>query len=149
MRLLALDASSKSIGYVLWNGTCVLAHGTVHLSGKTLYARIVVAYHVACTLLATHTPYDVAIEAPAHHTHALAMIAQQRVMGAILLAVASSGLPVVEVPPTKAKLALAGKGNADKTMMQLAARAYLTPGFDEHAADALGVALAAQKEHAR
>lgn len=72
-----------------------------------------------------------------------------RVAGAMVGIARERGLGVVEITPQRAKLALAGKGNADKReMVRAANRAYGLNLLlkDEHAADALGMALAGEGE---
>lgn len=68
------------------------------------------------------------------------LIPQCRVSGALMCAAALKQLNVIEVSPSQAKKALTGLGNAKKLAMQAAALSYGVTG--EHAADALGVALA-------
>lgn len=161
MKLLALDCSSITIGWVLWNGAAPLARGTEDLcSACALFDRIRLARIRVTQLLHKHNPTDIAVEGPAHYTKPLAMVAQQRVMGGILLAVGdwidSTGnqIEVIEVPPKSAKSALTGNGNADKEMMvnqallegyiPIPAGGEMTQAYIdqyEHEADAIGVAL--------
>jgi crossover junction endodeoxyribonuclease RuvC len=141
MKLLALDISSTNIGYVVWDGDAATLTGTLALKGDLL-ARIVAAQPRVEALVEQVQPDAVAYEGPAHRAHALSMIAQQRMVGIVLLIAGMRRLPLIEIAPAAAKKALSGNGNANKQMMELCAGAYLT-GHDEHQADALGVALAA------
>lgn len=52
--------------------------------------------------------------------------------------------PWAEVSPTQAKVALAGKGSADKRAMQLAAKNIFNVDLDKDSADAVGIALAGE-----
>ena len=150
MNILALDASSVAIGWVRWDGAQALAHGTVKLERaehralprhEALLRRMALAEVVVADLLRQHAPDVVALEGPTTR-HASHVIAQQRVCGVLLLAIHRAGLLSLEIAPSTAKKALTGKGNADKSAMQRAAAYHLT-GADEHACDALGVAMAA------
>lgn len=138
--ILALDASSTTIGWVLYAGQ-VLDHGEHRLQGDDIALRCQTAYEILALLLDRFPQIDcLAIEAPVAR-FAKAVIPQARVSGALLTLAAQRWKHVIETPPTAAKLALAGKGNASKDTMMARARAYGVSG--EHEADALGVALAA------
>lgn len=143
MKLLALDISSTNIGYVVWDGSRVGAFGTLALKSTNLLTRLTMAHPLIESLIDRTNPDAIAYEGPAHKTYALAMIAQQRMVGVILLTVGMRHLPLIEIAPAAAKKALTRKGNANKDTMQLYASAYTDLPFDEHQADALGVALAA------
>ncbi len=137
--ILALDASSTTIGYVLYAGK-VLAHGEHKLQGDDIAVRCQTAYDILAMLLDRYPQIDcLAIESPVAR-FAKAVIPQARVSGAILTLAAQRWKHVVEITPAVAKLVLAGKGNASKDTMMARARAYGVAG--EHASDALGVALA-------
>ena len=139
--ILALDASSTSIGYVVFAGDAVLAHGEQRLAQHDINDRCLRAELTISELLTRHAAVDVvAIESPVAR-YAKAVIPQALVSGAIRAAVRRSGRHVVDVTPAEAKQALTGRGNSDKLVMQAAATAYGVHG--EHAADAVGVALAA------
>jgi Holliday junction resolvasome RuvABC endonuclease subunit len=140
--ILALDASSTTIGYCVYDGT-VLDHGEIKLTGTDIADRCRQAHAALNLILSTAPDVDaIAIEAPAS-PHKKSLIPQCRVSGALMAAAALKGLMVVEVTPQAGKIALAGKGNASKDTMMARAHAYGVAG--EHASDALGVALAAVK----
>ncbi len=141
MRLLALDASSTNIGWVLLRDDDVEAHGTIVLKGDQRQ-RLCLTETLIDGLIKKHAPDGIAYEGPTR-TFQSAIIAQQRVVGVILLTVNRLGMVDVEIAPAAAKKALTGKGNAKKPQMIAAAAAHLSGVYDEHAADALGVALAA------
>lgn len=138
--ILALDASSVMIGYCVYDGS-VFAFGEIALSGADIADRCRQAHERLGSLLKTMCAIDcIAIESPVAF-HAKAVIPQARVSGALMAAAALQGYLVVEVTPTQAKKALAGKGNATKGEMMDAALEYGITG--EHASDSLGVALVA------
>jgi Holliday junction resolvasome RuvABC endonuclease subunit len=138
--ILALDASSTTIGWCLYDGT-TRDHGEIKLTGHDIADRCRQAHAALNLILANHPDIDcVAIESPVAQ-FAKAVIPQARVSGALLCAAALRRLHVVEVTPGQAKRALTGMGNASKEEMQSAAMAYGVAG--EHASDAVGVAKAA------
>jgi len=140
--ILALDASSTMIGYCVYDGT-IVASGEIALKHTDIAVRCRLAFAQFNGLIELYPlPFDViAIESPVARFGS-AVIAQARVSGALLVAASLAQLMVVEVAPAAAKKALAGKGNADKKLMQAAAwERYGVRG--EHAADAVGIALAA------
>jgi len=142
--ILALDASSTTIGWVIYDGgDHVGAYGQIALRGDNINERCRLARTGIGLVLVNHTSVDyVAIESPAS-PHKKALIPQCYVSGAIRALLAERQIPIVDIAPQHAKQALAGKGNASKSEMQERAHAYGVTG--EHAADALGVALAAAK----
>ena len=140
--ILALDASSTTLGWTLYAGA-VVDHGEHKLAGADIATRCQTAYDILVMLFDRFPEVDcVALESPVSR-FAKAVIPQARVSGALLLACAQRWKPVIEVSPTAAKFALAGVGNCGKETMQARASAYGVYG--EHAADALGVCLAAMK----
>lgn len=168
--LLALDMSSVAIGYVARNGH-VLAHGTIELNTKADIAqRCAEASRRVCELLASLAAGGVCVDAVVIESpvarFARAVIPQARLSGAVLAAVINAGYLWLELAPKEAKLALCEDGAATKReMLQAAAQHF---GYDlaaltlrekrgkwaayegqslvygEDAADALGLALAAQ-----
>jgi Holliday junction resolvasome RuvABC endonuclease subunit len=139
--ILAFDASSTHIGYVIYHAA-VIEHGEWTMAGP-IEVRCRIAYNRFWLLLDRIIQPDmIAIEAPVCR-FAKAVIPQARVSGALMVLAGQRDIPVVEISPTAAKLALAGKGTASKDVMMTRAGAYGVIG--EHAADSLGVALAASK----
>jgi Holliday junction resolvasome RuvABC endonuclease subunit len=140
--ILALDASSTSLGWCLYAGS-VLAHGEHRLAGGDIATRCQTAYDILVLLLQRYPEVDVvAIESPAS-PHKKSLIPQARVSGALLLVAAQQRKLYIEITPQHGKQALAGTGNADKQTMQAKAAERGVRG--EHASDALGIALAAYK----
>jgi crossover junction endodeoxyribonuclease RuvC len=68
-------------------------------------------------------------------------VAQAR--GAVLTALAAAGIAVFEYKPAQVKAALTGYGMAGKAQMarMLALQVGLTAGLDDHATDAIAIAL--------
>lgn len=165
--ILALDISSTAMGWCYAHPerrpvakSIALGTTRVDIADRCAKAQAEVAL-----LIAACGDIDcVAIEAPVAQ-YAAAIIAQCRVAGAVLAELRAHGLTWCEVSPAAAKRALSGAGNADKKAMLEAAaphfghdalfleieqrrglwaawmNSYLV--YDEHAADALGIAIAA------
>jgi Holliday junction resolvasome RuvABC endonuclease subunit len=143
--VLALDASSTTIGYVVLEGGIVRDRGTCALRERDINERCRVAYAYVAALLRCHPDIDVvAIESPVAR-FAKAVIPQAFVSGAIRTAVTLAGLLILDVEPATAKKALAGAGNAAKDAMMTAAVQYGLVGCTEHEADAYAVALVAAR----
>jgi Holliday junction resolvasome RuvABC endonuclease subunit len=163
--ILALDISSSWLGWAYLHPERRPIAKSIALGAKSDIAeRCAKAAREVGLLIAACGDIDcVAIEAPVAQ-YASAVIAQCRVAGAVLAELAAHNLAWCEVSPAAAKRALAGAGNAQKRDM-LAAAAPLRGHdplfleiesrrglwaawmndycvFDEHAADALGIALA-------
>lgn len=144
-RTLAIDASSTMIGWCVLDRDTPIAHGTIKLPARAdIGQRALAACNGISDILSRYALSYLAYEGPAYKTTPLALIAQQRVMGAILMHMAMAHVAVAEIPPTTAKKALTGSGRADKRLMLTFARQAL-PGCDEHAADAYAVGLAAAR----
>lgn len=142
--LLAIDASSTALGWVVLADGAPRDHGEQVLRGDDINDRCRQAHTYVGALLRCHPDVDaVAIESPVGR-FVKAVIPQALVSGAIRTAARLVDLHVVDVAPQEAKQCLAGKGNADKAMMRAAGMVWGVTG--EHAADALGVALAAAQK---
>jgi Holliday junction resolvasome RuvABC endonuclease subunit len=139
--ILALDASSTTIGFVIYADDAARDCGEISLKGNDIADRCRQAHACLNLILHTHPDVDaVALESPVSR-FAKAVIPQARVSGALMAAAMLNGINVVEVTPSQAKKALTGSGCAGKLQMQAEALRYGVVG--EHAADALGVALSA------
>ena len=165
--ILALDISSTAIGWCyLQPDRAPLAKSIALGTSKNDIAdRCAKAQAEVGLLLAACGSIDcVAIEAPVAQ-YASSIIAQCRVAGAVLAELSAHGLAWCEVAPTAAKRALTGRGDAKKLQMLQSAAPHFNQDalflefaerrgrwaawmndfcvYDEHAADALGLALAA------
>jgi Holliday junction resolvasome RuvABC endonuclease subunit len=138
--ILGLDASSTNVGWVVLDGTIVRDHGEIRLSHPDISERCRLARAGVGLVLRCHADIDAAaIETPVNR-FAKATIPQCFVQGAVRSLLAELGILVCDVTPSQAKRALCDRGDASKAAMQQAAAARGVVG--EHAADALGVALA-------
>ncbi len=173
--ILALDASSTSIGWVLYDGA-VLAHGAITLAHDDLNHRCRLARASVGGLLILHPDIDaIGMETPGG-SFVGTVIPQCYVQGAIRCLAAEHDIPLCDVSSTAAKRALTKSGAAQKDAMLAGAasafgydparlsynkmsyrpskqfglritviRAWLDGVwvYDEHQADALGIALVA------
>lgn len=146
--ILALDASSTTVGWVLFDQGVVRDHSEIRLADRDIHDRLSAVSRVVGNLLDDLLRHErgidaVAIESPVGR-FTKAIIPQAFVSGVIRLEAHRRGLAIVDIAPAEAKQALTGKGNADKSMMRGAALVWGVNG--EHAADAVGVALAAVRK---
>ena len=164
--ILALDISSTAIGWCyLQDDRAPLAKSIALGSKADIAARCAKAQAEVGLLIAACGSIDsVVIEAPVVQ-YANSVIAQCRVAGAVLAELSAHGLAWCEIAPAVAKRALTGRGDAKKRQMleaaawrfghdalflEFAERRGVWAAwkgeacvYDEHAADALGLALAA------
>lgn len=117
--LLALDVSSYNIGVAFTYQSSALpgiSTGVIRLSGS-LQSRCADAYQDIWTLLIAGRPRRIRIEGPAGQ-HLQGVLPQARVQGGVYAALGRYGISdVAEYSPSKAKLALARSGKADKDLM--------------------------------
>jgi crossover junction endodeoxyribonuclease RuvC len=111
--------------------------------GRPAELRLRELFSKLSALLMKHQPDAVALEDSYVAMDARAALSLGVVRGALIVAVARAGIPVVELPPAVVKRTLCGYGQADKTQMQRMAKALCgleavpTPS---HAAAAIAVA---------
>lgn len=138
--IIAFDISSTTIGYVVYDDA-VIEHGNHVLRHADINHRCRLARAFVFGLVQLYPCLDAcAIEAPGGQFKG-SIIPQCFVSGAVRSYLAERNIVICDVAAQHAKQALTKRGNASKLQMQEAALAYGVTG--EHAADALGVALAA------
>ncbi len=149
MRLLAIDPAIRKTGFAVVEGDFrepkALCYGTLALPAKLKQSECLarINQHVS-QLIAEWQPEELAIEGIIYvqsHSTAIAMGAAR---AASIIAATQAGLKVMEYPPSCAKLATVGKGQAKKEQVAFMVRALMqlreTPEPD--AADALAIAYA-------
>lgn len=166
-KILALDLSSTHIGWAYLVPDQRPIAKTIHLgSSKTDIAdRCLAAQQQIAVLLAACGSVDAVAIEDFVWMSPTATIPQALVKGAVLAELRAHGLTYCMVAPATAKKALAGSGDAKKLQMLRAAAEHLGHDalfleieqrrglwgawmneylvYDEHASDALGIALAA------
>lgn len=134
MKILALDMSSTTIG-LCYDGK---QFETILLAGD-IAERCKRAARMIHAWLVLWPDVDlVVIESPVAR-FASAVIPQARVSGAVLAELSREHIAWVELPPQAAKMALTGKGNANKEQMVVAAQEQTQQTLNEHQADAYGL----------
>jgi crossover junction endodeoxyribonuclease RuvC len=126
MRVLAIDPAVRNTGYAILEGDprkpTVLGYDVIHVPKNILQSVEGIIYVQS-------------------HRTAISMGAAR---AAVMIAAADHGIPVYEYSPKKIKMAVVGKGAADKEQVAFMVRALL--GLAENppsdAADALAIALA-------
>ena len=113
-------------------------------AGIPIHLRISEIYTDMCEILHSVKPNCVAIEKLFFHNNKTTGIDVAQARGAILLAIAQSGVPYYEYSPAEVKAAVVGYGKAEKRQMMELTRIQLglsaIPKPDD-AADALALAL--------
>lgn len=149
MRVLAIDPAVRHTGYAILEGDprkpIVLGYDVISIPQRIPQSGALSAIrsHLV-NVIQKHKPDEVAVEGiifVQSHKTAISMGAAR---AAALIAAADHGLSVYEYSPKKVKMAVVGKGTADKAQVAFMVRALLglaeTPPSD--AADALAIGLA-------
>jgi crossover junction endodeoxyribonuclease RuvC len=148
MRVLAIDPAVRKTGYAVLEGDArqpaVLAFDTITVPDRLPQSAALAAVraHLA-NLIQQYQPDEVAVEGIIYVQSHRTAISMGAARAAALIAAADHGLPVYEYAPRKVKMAVVGRGTADKTQVAFMVRALLglaqTPSPD--AADALAIGL--------
>lgn len=141
-------------------GTLMMGYGVIEITGnevrlvimdvlkistkKDPYQKLESIHHKVCELVKTHSPHQLAIEAPFFGKNVQSMLKLGRAQGVAIAAAMQAGVPVTEYSPRKIKQSITGNGNADKLqVMKMLQR--IVPFVDDpkflDATDALAVAV--------
>jgi crossover junction endodeoxyribonuclease RuvC len=149
MKVLAIDPAIRNTGYAVVEGdgrtARALAFDVISIPAKLPQSAALAAVRTHLkNVIDKFQPDEVAVEGiifVQSHKTAISMGAAR---AAALIAAADAGLNVFEYAPRKIKMAVVGKGTADKQQVAFMVRALLglseTPPHD--AADALAIGLA-------
>lgn len=149
MKVLAIDPAIRKTGFAVVEGDFreprALCYGTIALPSKLKQSECLARINEHIHQLITEwQPDELAVEGIIYvqsHSTAIAMGAAR---AASIIAAAQAGLKIMEYPPSCAKLATVGKGQAKKEQVAFMVRAIMqlreTPEPD--AADALAIAYA-------
>lgn len=126
------------------NRLCHVAHGVIHLDGKTAIAERLTRIETELgAVIDRHRPEVGSVENLFFHKDAQAASKLGHARGVVLLLLARSGVEIAEYPPARVKRTIAGSGQADKRQVAMMVRALLAldaqPAAD--AADALALAI--------
>ena len=147
MRVLGIDPGSRRTGFGVIDaggtGLRYVASGRVEAEGDDLGRRLQTLYDGLAEVIRRHRPEVAVVEQVfvARNPRSALVLGQAR--GSVLCAAARAGLPVVEYSPAAVKLAVVGRGRADKLQVQHMVRHLLgLPGSPQaDAADALACAI--------
>ncbi len=149
MRVLAVDPAVRNTGYAVLEGDArtpkVLDFGVITIPQVHAQSVALAAVHTHLSnLMKKWQPDEIAVEGIIYvQSHKIA-ISMGAARAAAMIAAADHGLKVYEYAPRKVKMAVVGKGTADKAQVAFMVRALLqlseTPPAD--AADALAIGMA-------
>lgn len=149
MRVLAVDPAVRNTGYAVLEGDprrpSALAYDVITVPDRLPQSAALSAVRSHLVHLITqYQPDEVAVEGIIYVQSHRTAISMGAARAAALIAAADHGLPVFEYAPRKVKMAVVGRGTADKSQVAFMVRALLglaeTPPPD--AADALAIGLA-------
>lgn len=146
-RILGLDPGSRRTGYgiLAWQaGQYVhVAHGCIDVSGLDFVARLRRIFEAVQALVATHAPDEVAVERVFVSRNPDSALKLGQARGAAMCAAVLRDLPVHEYAAKEIKLAVVGKGGAEKVQIQhmVGVMLNLHGKIQSDAADALAVAI--------
>lgn len=149
MRVLAIDPAVRNTGYAVLEGDprrpVVLAYEVISIPAKLPQSAALSAIRTHLVhVIQKFQPDEVAVEGIIYVQSHQTAISMGAARAAALIAAADHGLAIYEYAPRKVKMAVVGKGTADKSQVAFMVRALLglaeTPPAD--AADALAIALA-------
>jgi len=148
MRVIGIDPGSRNCGYGVLearNGNIAyLASGSIAPKpALALSQRLKIIYEGLVEVIGEHNPDAISIEDIFFAKNAKSAIKLGQARGVALLAASTSGITIYEYSPTKVKLALTGRGRANKLEVQKMLTSILgIPGFEtEDASDAVAIAL--------
>ena len=148
MLLLAPDPALRNSGYAILekNGRVVraVAYGVIRNRAELSMPECLVQIHQQITdLIRLHQPEVCAVESVIYAQNSRTAITLGAARGSAILAAAQVGLTIHEYSPKRVKLAVVGRGGAQKSQVSFMVRAILglaeTPDAD--AADALAIGL--------
>lgn len=142
--LLGIDPGLAATGWGLLDGAGrATGFGTVRTAPGPSGPRLLRLVTELGAVLAAHPVQEAALEELFMGRNATSAIGVAQARGAILVALTTAGVPVFEYKPAQVKASLTGYGMAGKAQMarMLGLQVRVPDRLDEHAADALAVAL--------
>ena len=149
MRILAIDPAVRNTGYAVLEGDprrpVVLGFDVISIPKNIPQSAALSAIRThLVNIIRKFQPEEVAVEGIIYVQSHQTAISMGAARAAALIAAADHGLAIYEYSPKKVKMAVVGKGTADKSQVAFMVRALLglaeTPPPD--AADALAIAMA-------
>lgn len=146
-RVLGIDPGSRATGYGIIDeaaGKAVwVASGCIRTETEHFSERLRQIYEGVYRIAQEYRPAEFAIEQVFAHKNIDSALKLGHARGAAICGGVAAALPVFEYAPREVKLALVGKGNADKVQVQHMVRFLLSHAdpLSLDASDALAVAL--------
>ncbi len=148
MTILGIDPGTATTGYGVIKSSPLrcLDYGCIETAKtKTAGTRLLILERGLQKIIARFKPHIVAVERLYFFKNLKTALPVSEARGVILLAVAKKKLPVFEITPLQAKMAITGYGRAEKKQVQKMIKEILKlkeiPKPDD-AADALAIAIA-------
>ncbi|MBU6469332.1 MAG: crossover junction endodeoxyribonuclease RuvC [Gammaproteobacteria bacterium] len=147
MRILGIDPGSLFTGYgvVDYDGQRLghVASGCIRVAGSDFRVRLRGIFRGVEAVLAEFRPEELAVEKAFVHKNADSALKLGQARAAAICATLALDLPLSEYTPREVKLALTGKGGADKQQVQHMVKILLglQGRMQADSADALAVAI--------
>lgn len=147
IRILGIDPGSRVTGYGVVEltpaGVRYVASGCIRMQDNAMPERLHKIFNGVTELIALYAPQQVAIEQIFMHKNADSALKLGMARGAIICATMQQDLKVFEYAARQVKLALVGKGSADKQQVQHMIKVLLGIQGDMplDASDALAIAM--------
>lgn len=145
--ILGIDPGSRITGYglidVLGNRMEFVDCGCIKTDSTVFHARLSQIFDGLCEVIERHVPQQAAVEQVFMGRNAASALKLGQARGVAILACLQHQLPLDEYSARQVKLAIAGRGAAEKQQVQHMVRALLglQRPVAEDAADALAVAI--------
>ena len=144
-KILGVDPGLETIGFAFLDGKKLRDFGVIKTkSGDEKSARLADIFADFSDLISEFSPDAIAIEKLFFVKNVTNGISVAEARGVLLLAAFQKGIPIFEVSPKDAKLAICGSGNAPKIQIQKAVQKIFglknLPRPDD-AADAIAIAF--------
>lgn len=142
--ILGIDPGLAATGWaLLGSGRSVAGHGTIRTSPAAAGERLLQIVESIEALVAAHGVREAALEELFMGRNRTSFLGVAQARGAILCALAGGGVGVHEYKPSQVKSVVTGYGLADKRQIarMLSAQVEVGGTVDEHAADAIAIAL--------
>lgn len=147
--ILGIDPGTNVMGFgaikIVRKSVEILALDVIHIKkGAEHIEKLKQIFDSCLKLVETHTPDEVAVEAPFFGKNVQSMLKLGRAQGVIMAAAMHRGIPVTEYSPRKIKQSITGNGASSKeqvaVMMEKTFRQPLQSKYMD-ATDGLAVAL--------
>lgn len=146
-RILGIDPGSRITGYGVIDatrqGNRYIASGSIRIKGTAFPQRLKQIFDGVSEVIACYQPREMAIEQVFLHKNADSALKLGQARGAAICAALNQGLEIHEYAARQVKLALVGRGGADKTQVQHMVKILLNLQgvMQVDAGDALGICL--------